>query len=261
MQIEGVNAIVTGAAGGIGQVMCSMLLEAGAQTVGLLDRSEARLEEVCAVLADRHSPERIVRLLADVRDAGEVREAIGRFGDVAGSLQVLVNNAGVLRDGAVYAVTFRGPVVYPLEKWRETIETNLTGQFLTVQAALPLMLAKRGPHAADRERGLLVNVSSISRTGRAGQAAYSASKGGNVSLTLTLARELAAYRIRCVAIAPGLVDTPMAATIPAAYREEMLARVPVGRMGRPAEIAHALRFCVENEFFNGRVLEIDGGAD
>jgi 3-oxoacyl-[acyl-carrier protein] reductase len=104
------------------------------------------------------------------------------------------------------------------------------------------------------------HLSSIARGGRAGLAAYSASKGGLASLTASLALELAPYRIRCVAIAPGMIDTPMTAQIPEAYRKETLSHVAAGRLGTPAEVAHAARFCVENDYFNGRVLEIDGGA-
>jgi 3-oxoacyl-[acyl-carrier protein] reductase len=166
---------------------------------------------------------------------------------------VLVNNAGVLIDGAMVSFSFKGVSRYPLESWRATLETNLTGSFLSAQLAAEQMIRKRA-------KGVIVNVSSISRQGRAGQSAYSASKGALASLTYTLAQELAPFKIRCVAVAPGLVDTPMAAQIPENYRKQMLSHVSAGRMGRPDEIAHGVRFCIENDFFNGRVLELDGGA-
>jgi 3-oxoacyl-[acyl-carrier protein] reductase len=159
------------------------------------------------------------------------------------------------------SVSFAGVKRYPLEQWETTLDTNLTGAFLVSREAIAAMLRSRIPNSSPDEcRGLVVTISSISRLGRAGQAAYSASKGALVSLAVTLAQELAPSRIRSVAIAPGLVDTPMAARIPQVHRSEMLDRVTVGRMGCPDEIAHAVRFCIENEFFNGRVLEIDGGA-
>jgi 3-oxoacyl-[acyl-carrier protein] reductase len=111
-----------------------------------------------------------------------------------------------------------------------------------------------------RTRGVIVNISSVSRQGRVGQTAYSASKGGIASMTFTLAQELAPYGIRCAAVAPGLVDTPMSDKIPGEAKKKMLEHVAVGRLGNPDEIAHGVLFCIENEFFNGRVLELDGGA-
>jgi 3-oxoacyl-[acyl-carrier protein] reductase len=124
--------------------------------------------------------------------------------------------------------------------------------FLCSQLAVEHMFRKRS-------KGVIVNISSISRQGRAGQVSYSASKGGAASLTFTLAQELAPFGIRCVAIAPGLVATSMAEQIPEDRRKQMLSHVAVGRMGKPEEIAHGVLFCVENDFFNGRVLELDGG--
>ena len=149
--------------------------------------------------------------------------------------------------------SFRGVQRYSLENWQNTIDTNLRGVFLCSQIAVEQMFRKRC-------KGVIVNISSISRQGRAGQTAYSASKGAIASLTYTLAQELAPYGIRCAAIAPGLIDTPMAANIPEEARKKMIEQVAVRRMGRPEEIAHGVLFCVENDFFNGRVLELDGGA-
>lgn len=235
--IQGKHALVTGAAGGIGSAICRMLLEAGAESVGALDSNPV----------ERYD-DRIIPLRADVRDVAHVQDAMTHFP----VLHVLVHAAAVLLDGAVAAASFRGMKKYPEELWDTTLDTNLKGAFLVAREAIPSMMRAK--------KGVIVNISSISRAGRAGQAAYAASKGGIVALTATLAQELAPHRIRAVAIAPGLVDTPMAATIPEPHRNDMLVRVAIGRMGTPCEIAHATRFCIENEFFNGRVLEVDGGA-
>lgn len=156
-------------------------------------------------------------------------------------------------DGALVSFSFKGVTRYSLDDWQTTIDTNLRGVFLCCQLGAEQMFRKRC-------QGVIVNISSVLRQGRPGQVAYSASKGGIVSLTFTLAQELAPWGIRCVAIAPGLVDTVMAQGIPPEYRKQMLEHVAVHRMGRPEEIAHAVLFCVENDFFNGRVLELDGGA-
>jgi 3-oxoacyl-[acyl-carrier protein] reductase len=239
MNIAGIHAIVTGAAGGIGSAICRMLLDAGAAQVGALDIKPVPPCE----------DSRLVPIRADIRDIAHVQEAVALFPN----LQVLIHAAAVLHDGALAAASFRGLKKYPEDLWDTTLDTNLKGAFLMAREALPsIMRAKTG--------GVIINISSISRAGRAGQAAYAASKGGIVSFSTTLAQELAPYRIRAVAIAPGLVDTPMAMTIPETHRNDMLARVPAGRLGQPQEIAHAARFCIENDFFNGRVLEVDGGA-
>jgi 3-oxoacyl-[acyl-carrier protein] reductase len=237
MNLQGIHALVTGAAGGIGSAICRMLLDSGAATVGALDIKPIEPQE------------RLIPLRADIRDAAHIQDAMTHFP----TLHVLIHAAAVLLDGAVAAASFRGMKKYPEDHWDTTLDTNLKGAFLVAREAIPSMIrAKSG--------GVIVNISSISRAGRAGQASYAASKGGVVALTATLAQELAPHRIRAVAIAPGLVDTPMATTIPEAHRNDMLARVAIGRMGSPCEIAHAARFCIENEFFNGRVLEVDGGA-
>jgi 3-oxoacyl-[acyl-carrier protein] reductase len=261
MRTDSINGIVTGAAGGIGLAICRMLLEAGAPRVGLLDSQPDDLGAAREELAAAYSPDRVSEFCVDVRDREKVARAVEQFTEWAGGLSLAVNCAGVLLDGAVTSVSFTGVKRYPLEQWETTLDTNLTGAFLVAREAIAAMLRSRVPDSPARDcRGLIVTISSISRLGRAGQAAYSASKGGLVSLAVTLAQELAPSRVRSVVIAPGLVDTPMAARIPEVHRNEMLDRVAIGRMGRPDEIAHAVRFSIENEFFNGRVLEIDGGV-
>ncbi len=244
------RAIVTGASSGIGLATARALLAAGASHVGVLARDPAKLD---AALAALDAGGRAVALLADVRQADALAAAFADFVRQAGGLDVLVNNAGVLLDGAMLSFSFKGVVRYGLEDWQQTMDVNLRAVFLCAQLAAEHMFRKRA-------RGVIVNMSSISRQGRSGQAAYSASKGGVASLTFTLAQELAPFGIRCVAIAAGLVDTPMAAKIPAEARRQMLERVAARRMGRPEEIAHAVLFCIENDFFNGRILELDGGA-
>jgi 3-oxoacyl-[acyl-carrier protein] reductase len=253
MKLHGVRAMVTGAASGIGLATVKSLLQSGASHVGLLARSEQKIKDALAALDFPGENDRIIPLTADVRDPEMLSKAFQTFMQTAGGLDVLVNNAGVLLDGALVSFSFRGVERYRLADWQTTLETNLQSVFLCSQLAVEHMFRKRC-------KGVIVNISSISRQGRAGQTAYSASKGGIASLTFTLAQELAPYGIRCAAIAPGLVDTPMAAKIPEEARKIMLTHVAAGRMGRPEEIAHGVLFCIENDFFNGRVLELDGGA-
>ena len=192
-------------------------------------------------------------MLADVRDGEALAACFAEYVKQAGGLDVLVNNAGVLLEGVVFSLSFKGLHRYSLDDWQTTVDTNLKGVFLCSQLAVEQMFRKRC-------KGVIVNVSSYSRQGRVAQAAYSASKGGVASMTFSLAQELAPYGIRCVAVAPGLVETAMAEHGSEDFRKKMLDHVAVGRMGRPDEIAHGILFCIQNEFFNGRVLELDGGA-
>lgn len=253
MQLTGIRAIVTGATGGIGFATVKSLLAAGAGKVGMLARNPEKLDAAVAELQSDKADPRIVPMLADVRDAQALAKQFGDFVRQAGGLDVLINNAGVLIDGALLSFSFRGVTRYTQENWQTSIDTNLKGVFLCAQLAVEHMFRKRC-------NGVIINISSISRLGRAGQTAYSATKGGIASMTFTLAQELVPYNIRCVAIAPGLVQTPMSDKIPEEARKDMLSHVAVGRMGRPEEIAHGVLFCIENDFFNGRILELDGGA-
>jgi 3-oxoacyl-[acyl-carrier protein] reductase len=253
MELNTVRAIVTGASSGIGLAIAQALADAGAAHVGLLGRSQEKLDAAVEGLKARAISGGIVPILADVRDADALKEGFAKFVQQAGGLDVLVNNAGVLLDGAVLSISFKGISRYSQDDWQTTMDTNLKGAFLSAQLAVEHMVRKR-------TKGVIVNLSSYSRQGRPWQAAYSASKGGIASLSLTLAQELAPYGIRCVAIAPGMIDTAMAQRGSEEVRKKILDHVAVGRLGRPDEVAHAVLFCIENDFFNGRVLELDGGA-
>jgi 3-oxoacyl-[acyl-carrier protein] reductase len=139
-----------------------------------------------------------------------------------------------------------------LEQWQAVIDVNLTGVFLCGREAAERMIKlKRG--------GVIVNISSISRAGNAGQTNYSAAKAGVAALTVTWAKELARYQIRVGAVAPGFIRTPMVATMKPDVLAKMTAPVPLGRLGEPLEIAQTVRFIFANEFVTGRCLEIDGG--
>jgi len=253
MNVKAVRAIVTGASGGIGLATARALAEAGAAHLGLLARSQEKLEAAVESLQGQQSPAKVIPILADVRDPEGLKQGFASFVEQAGGLDVLVNNAGVLLDGALLSISFKGISRYSLDDWQTTMDVNLKGVFLCSQLAVEHMVRKR-------TKGVIVNVSSYSRQGRPWQAAYSASKGGVASLTLTLAQELAPYGIRCVAVAPGMIDTSMAQKGSEEFRKKILEHVAAGRLGRPEEVAHAVLFCIENGFFNGRVLELDGGA-
>jgi 3-oxoacyl-[acyl-carrier protein] reductase len=253
VQIAASKVIVTGATGGIGQATVRTLLAHGCERVGLLARNADALSSLVQQLGTTWDPERIVPLVADVSDADEVSAAFAQFDQAAGGLNVLVNNAGILVEGLIFSASFKGIQRFSFDAWKRVIDTNLGGTFLCAQLAAERMIRKRQP-------GVIVNISSHSRMGRVAQSAYSASKGGVDALTFTLARELRGHGIRCCAVAPGLTDTPLLRDIDQGLLDKAVAEICVGRPGQPEEVAHGIRFCIENEFFNGRVLELDGGT-
>ena len=179
---------------------------------------------------------------ADVSDPEQAKALV----DAVGELDILVNNAGVTRDGLIARMSD--------EDWRIVIETNLSGTFHTCRAAARGMMKRRS--------GSIVNVSSIvGLHGNPGQANYSASKAGIIGLTKALARELGNRGVRANVVAPGYVDTRLTQVIADEMKELMLANTPLGRFGRPEDIAGAVRFLCSEEasFITGEVLLVDGG--
>src|SRR5215475_351317 len=170
-----------------------------------------------------------------------------------GRLDGLINNAGIVRDAMLVKVK-DGQVVgkMSLEQWQEVIDVNLTGVFLCAREAAQRMIGQRGG-------GVIVNISSISRAGNAGQTNYSAAKAGVAAMTVVWAKELARYGIRVGAVAPGFIRTPMVAGMKPDALARMTAPIPLGRLGEPEEIAHAVGFIFENDLFTGRCLEVDAG--
>ena len=248
MNIRDRHVIITGGASGLGRAFAAHLHRQGAR-VWVLDRREPDpFAEPGAEPRDglpRYIP-------CDVRDPDQVEAAVMAVHRLAGRIDGLVNNAAVLKDQALVS-GLKGKVrKHSLEAWDETLRTNLTGYFLVAREVAAVMVA-------DRTGGLIVNVSSVSRRGNAGQSAYAASKAGIDALTRTWARELSPYGIRVASLAPGFVATPMTAAIPGLFLEQLRERTPIKRFGTEAEMAAALSFIIGNEYYHGRILELDGG--
>lgn len=249
MQIGDVRAVVTGAASGIGRCLALELVRGGA-AVFAGDMNEAglrTLEQEAAGLAGTLAVARV-----DISLEPSVRTFVEEAGQKLGGINVLVNNAAVLVDGLLVKNDGKWTRKLPLAQWRRVVDTNLTGSFLTAREAGAAMLESGAP-------GLIVNLSSVFRWGNEGQTAYAASKGGLDAVTRTWAMELAPYSIRVAGIAPGLIDTPILDNIAADARASLEQRIPAGRIGRPEEIWLALKFIIECEYFNGSILEVDGG--
>ncbi|MFN2463863.1 MAG: SDR family NAD(P)-dependent oxidoreductase [Candidatus Dormibacteria bacterium] len=247
MRTSDICAFVTGGASGLGRGAVEALYEAGCSVV-VADLGASAGQE----LADMLGP-RAAFAATDVTDDDSVAAALARADERFGGVRVAVNCAGIGRAGKV--IGRKG--VLPMESFRSVIEVNLLGTFNVLRLAAAAMAALP---PVDGERGVIINTASIAAfEGQVGQAAYSASKGGVVAMTLPIARELAAHQVRCMTIAPGTFDTPMLAGLPAEAVEKLAADIPhPSRLGRPAEFGALVRHIVENPMLNGSVIRLDG---
>ena len=236
-------ALVTGASQGIGRATALALSKAGAR-VAVAARNAEKLAAVAAEITAAGGETLAVAM--DVADAEQVkagfRQALERFG----KLDILVNNAAVTRDGL--AVRMKP------EDWDAVIRTNLTGAHLCAQQALAVMMRAR--------YGRIINVTSVvAESGNAGQVNYVAAKAGLIGLTRALAVEMASRNITVNAVAPGFIVSPMTDPLPQKVKDELLARIPLGRMGSAAEVAAAIVFLASEEasYITGAVLDVNGG--
>lgn len=249
MEIKGAVALVTGGASGLGLATTKRLLNAGAQVVAV----DLKGAEVVRELGDRAR-----FALADVTDEAAVATALD-LAETLGPLRIVVNCAGM---GNAIRVLGRDGV-FPLAKFRKVVEVNLIGTFNVVRLGAE-RIAHTEPIGTDssagEERGVIINTASVAAfDGQMGQAAYSASKGGVVGMTLPIARDLASAKIRVVTIAPGLFDTPLLASLPEPARVSLGKQVPhPSRLGNPDEYAALAVHIVENAMINGEVIRLDG---
>ena len=248
MNLDGCVVLVTGGASGLGEATVRMVAAHGGRAV-ILDRPASAGEDLAAALGAQ-----ALFTPADVTSAADVEAAVARAVERFGALHVAVNCAGV--GAAMRTITRQGPM--PLELFAKVVAVNLTGTFNVVRLAAARM-ATNAPND-EGERGVIVNTASAAAfDGQIGQAAYAASKGGIVSLTLPVARDLASLGIRVMTIAPGTFDTPMLAMLPDEQRRALAAEIPFpSRLGRPEEFAALVRHIVENPMLNGETIRLDG---
>jgi NAD(P)-dependent dehydrogenase (short-subunit alcohol dehydrogenase family) len=247
MQIDGKSALVTGGASGLGRATIEALHAAGAGVV-IVDLPHSQGEALAKELGDRarFAP-------ADVTDTDQVAAAVEAAVEAFGGLHIVVNCAGI--GWAQRTVDRNGPHV--LGAFETVVRVNLIGSFNVIRLAAA-QIVKQDPDG--EERGVIVNTASAAAfDGQIGQAAYASSKGGVVSLTLVVARDLAARLIRCCTIAPGTFDTPMLAMLPDEQRQALAAQIPhPSRLGKPSEFAALVRHIVENPVLNGTTIRLDG---
>ncbi len=250
MQIKDKVVAVTGGARGIGKAIATAFAERGAR-IALVDLAPSDLESARAELAARGADVRVYA--ANVAKEDQVIAALDQAVADFGRLDVMVNNAGIIKDGLLVKVK-DGAVVgkMGLDQWQAVIDVNLTGVFLCGREAAERMI-KLG------NGGLIINIASISKAGNAGQSNYSAAKAGVTALAVVWARELARFGIRAASIAPGFTRTDLLAGMPPEMLEKVTAPVPLKRLGLPEEIAQAAVFIAENDYFSGRSIDVDGG--
>jgi 3-oxoacyl-[acyl-carrier protein] reductase len=241
---------VTGGAQGLGFAMAKGLAERGAR-LALIDMNAEPLEQAAASLSELGVE--VATFVANVADEDSVIAAFDGIIDQFGTLQGLINNAGITRDGLMLKVK-DGEVTdrMSLSQWQMVIDVNLTGVFLCGREAATRMIQAQS-------EGVIINISSISRAGNFGQTNYSATKAGVAAMAVTWAKELARHNIRTGAIAPGFMATEMVASMKPEALEKMASGIPLKRLGEPAEIAQMAVAILENDYISGRVFEVDGG--
>ena len=249
MQIKGAVIAITGGAQGLGQAMALNLAAQGAK-LALIDLDEEKLQATLELVkkagGDGHY------YLANVANEAVVESTFEQIAKDFGTLDVLINNAGITRDGLlVKAKDGELTGKMSLSNWQQVIDVNLTGVFLCGREAAAQMI-KLG------SKGVIINISSISRAGNMGQTNYAAAKAGVVAMTVAWGKELSRYGIRTGAIAPGFVATDMVSAMPEEVLGKITAGIPLKRLGQPNEIAHTARYIIENDYFSGRVVECDG---
>ena len=250
MELKDKVVVVTGGARGIGKAIAVAFAGRGAR-IALLDLVPADLEAARAELAATGADVRVYT--TNVAREEQVAAAIDGVVADFGRLDVLVNNAGIIKDALLVKVK-DGAVVgrMTLEQWQAVIDVNLTGVFLCGREAAERMIRLGNG-------GVIINIASISKAGNPGQSNYSAAKAGVTALAVVWARELARYGIRAASIAPGFTRTDILSGMPPEMLAKMTAPVPLRRLGLPEEVAHASVFIAENDYFTGRAVDLDGG--
>jgi 3-oxoacyl-[acyl-carrier protein] reductase len=241
--LNGRIALVTGASQGIGRA-CALELAAAGATVALAARNEGKLTETVAEIEAAGGQAAAFAL--DIAQEDSVKAAAKAVLERFGKVEILVNNAGITRDGLMLRMK--------RADWDDVLSTNLTGTFLLTQALLSPMLKNRW--------GRIINISSVvGRTGQAGQVNYAASKAGLIGLTRSMAREVASRGVTVNAVAPGYIETPMTAVLNEEQRKAMMAQIPLGRPGTDTEIAQCVGFLASAAagYITGHVLDVNGG--
>ena len=244
MELKGKNVVVTGGARGMGKRFAVDLKNLGAKPY-VVDVIQETLD---ALKSETGIPGQMV----DVSNEKSVETFFENYTLENGAPDVLINNAGITADALFIKQKGDEITKFPFSNWEKVINVNLTGVFLCAREAAFHMVKHK-------VKGVIINISSISRAGNTGQTNYSATKAAVDAMTVTWAKELSRYGIRVGAIAPGYINTEMVAKIRPDVLEKVIQNIPMGRLGEMEEITQAVQFIIRNDFFTGRIIEVDGG--
>lgn len=243
MKIENKLVLVTGACGGLGRPIADLFLDSGAKVIAA-DYDQQALEAL---------PAGFERVLMDVTDPISVDKAVENISQEFGAIDVLINCAGSIISAPFVNILNPEDLMLPYERFRRDMQINLDSVFIVTAAVVNQMVRKR-------KKGCIINISSISARGNEGQTSYAAAKAAVEAMTKTWAKELGRLGMRCNAIAPGFIDTPSThAALRSSQIKHITQSTPLGRLGKPAEIAMAALSLVENDFINGAILDVNGG--
>ena len=246
MDLKDKKIIVTGGASGIGECLVRKLVNQKA-LVGVFDINQEALNKL------KEKTPTIYCKPCDVSNPGQAEEAVDDFYASFGAIDILVNNAGIIHNSLLVSVSKGRIPKRDIDMWDKVIATNLSSVFYMTSFVVEKMVMKR-------TKGIIVNVSSISAAGNVGQSAYSAAKAGINALTVTWAKEVSLFGIRVAGIAPGFTETETTIkAISESVLKDWTKKTPLRRLASPPEIADGILFIIQNDFFNGRVLELDGG--
>ena len=250
MQVKDSVFVITGGGRGLGRAMAEHLAQQGGK-LALIDLNQDDLDKAVGQCQELGGEAR--GYICNITDEPAVEGTFAQIKEDFGEINGLVNNAGLMRDGMLIKMK-DGELVgkMSLENWESVLTVNMTGTFLCGREAAGIM-AQQG------KGGVIINISSVSRAGNMGQTNYSATKAGVATMAVSWSRELARFGIRVGGIAPGVIATEMTAQMKPEAIERMVSAVPLRRLGEVEEMAHTLQYIIENEFFTGRIVEMDGG--
>lgn len=245
MQLSESRILITGGGRGIGNFIATGLLEKVAKVI-IIDQD-------LQLLNDLPAKDNLVKYHCDITNAADVEKLVKEIFEKHGAVNVCINNAGIIHSEPLVNTLSRTEKKHSISNWQKVIDVNLNAVFYITSNVVENMVLKRG-------RGVIINISSISAQGNAGQSAYAASKAAVEALTKTWSKELGIFKIRCACIAPGFFNTP---STKESLSENMLAKwqksVAIGRLGELDELLSAVEFIICNDYFNGKILALDGG--